>query len=171
MLCKASFLWSEWEHFTIYDNLLLIWCCRLSWLPVSIWIRVKYLYYHVLFSFDVDLQKEPSWRTYRCLIVNSDVTTTSVLKSVVSGQITALQHGTPLSVHLDYALGDGIIFNLMECSPVSSLLSVTSVGCLLGFIQITKGWTSVPFHVYIGIYIVSQKTCQFWRFLTLSSMD
>jgi len=69
--------------------------------------------------FDVDLRKEPLWRTYRGLIVNSDVTTTSMLASMVSGNITPLQPSTPLSVHCDYRLDNGIVFNLMECSPVS----------------------------------------------------
>jgi len=58
---------------------------------------------------------------YRGLIVNSDVTT-SILQSLVSGNVTALQMGTPLSVHSDYRLDNGIVFNLIECSPVSSSL-------------------------------------------------
>jgi len=72
------------------------------------------------FPFGVDLRKEPLWRTYRGLIVNSNVTTTSILQSLVSEKITALQPGTPLSVHCAYKLDSGIVFNLMECSSVSS---------------------------------------------------
>jgi len=56
---------------------------------------------------------------YRAVVVNSDVTTTSVLSSVIGGKISALQPGTPLSVHCNYKLDGGIVFNLMECSPVS----------------------------------------------------
>jgi len=52
---------------------------------------------------------------------------TSVLQSVVSGKVSMLQQGTPLSVHRDYALGNGIVFNLMECSPVSLSLSVAKL--------------------------------------------
>jgi len=56
---------------------------------------------------------------YRAVVVNSDVTTTSVLSSVIGGKIRTLQPGTPLSVHCNYKLDGGIVFNLMECSPVS----------------------------------------------------
>lgn len=82
--------------------------------------------------FDADLRKEPLWRTYRGLIVHTDVTTTSIVQSLVSGKITSLQPGTPLSVHCDYKLDNGIVFNLIECLPVSlSLFSLLLIAHLL----------------------------------------
>jgi len=52
---------------------------------------------------------------------------TSVLQSVVSGKVSTVQQGTPLSVHRDYAVGNGVVFNLMECLPVSLSLFVAKL--------------------------------------------
>jgi len=93
-----------------FSVLQLLWCSRYLHFTVCSWL-----------PFNVDLRKEPLWRTYRGVIVNPSVTTTSVLRSLVSGNITSVQPGTLLSVHCDYRLDNGVVFNLMECSPVSLL--------------------------------------------------
>jgi len=66
---------------------------------------------------------------------------------------------TPLSVHPNYKLDNGIVFNLMECSPVSLFLSLSLSLSLSLYCLYNNRYSIMLFIYYYVCYTFSNSFC------------